>query len=319
MTATPERIPLGSSGIDLARIVFGTDALGGHAWGDFSETEAMAAIGHAVEAGVNLFDTADVYGLGQSESRLGRALAGRADALVATKFGVRVDAAGRTHYDNSPSWLTTALEASLRRLGRSHVDLYQIHYWDRLRPLRDTFDQLEDLRRDGKIRWYGVSNCTLADIGPGPLPEGLVSCTFEASLVERRWEADFNAFGANGVTGLSWGSLGQGLLTGKYDTVRRPAEGDRRNRDTYPKFHGEALERNLRLVDELKRLQPRYPGKTVGQLAIRWLLDRRPTCAAIIGMKSPAQADDNLGALGWALDAADVQRLDDLSRPAVST
>src|SRR3990167_5633663 len=153
----PETIPLGRSGIDICRVVFGTDALGGHGWGAFDEAVSMGAVSRALDLGVNLFDTADCYGLGKSEQRLGRALRGKHQALVASKFGVRIGADGRTFYDNSPEWLDEALDASLRRLGRDHIDLYQVHYWDKQRPLRETFEQLEEKRRSGKIRWYGVS------------------------------------------------------------------------------------------------------------------------------------------------------------------
>ena len=310
---SPETTSLGHSGEEVCRIVFGTDALGGHGWGAFDEAASLQAISRAVDLGVTLFDTADCYGLGQSELRLGAALRDRPDALIASKFGVRIDANGRTFHDNSADWLDEALDASLRRLGRDHIDLYQIHYWDRRRPLRDTLEQLEDKRRAGKIRWYGVSNCTMDMIGEGELPPALVSCTFEASLAERRWEGEFDAFAAAGVTALSWGSLGQGLLTGKYDTVNRPAEGDRRNRATYPKFHGEALMRNLRVVETLREMTLNYPGKTIGQIAVRWLLDRSRNSAAIVGMKNSGQVDDNLGALGWSLTAADMAELDRLS------
>lgn len=316
-SASPETVPLGRSGIDICRIVFGTDALGGHGWGAFDEEAALEAISGALDLGVNLFDTADCYGLGQSEQRLGRALRGH-PAMVASKFGVRIGSDGRTFYDNSREWLDEALDASLRRLGRDHIDLYQVHYWDQRRPLRETFEQLEEKRRAGKIRWYGVSNCTRDMIGEGEVPEALVSCTFEASLAERRWEPAFDAFEAAGVTGLSWGSLGQGLLTGKYDTHNRPAEGDRRNRPTYPKFHGEALTRNLVVVEALRTLQASYPGRSVGQIAIRWLLDRRPEFAAIVGMKNPRQVAEILGALGWSLAPQDVAELDRLSNPEQS-
>lgn len=307
--AALEAMPLGRAGLDVCRIVFGTDALGGHAWGAFDEKASMDAVALAAERGVNLFDTADCYGLGLSEIRLGKALADRPDARVASKFGVRQDAGGRTVYDNSSAWLDAALDASLTRLGRDHIDLYQVHYWDGARPLRDTFEQLEDKRREGKIGWYGVSNCTREMIGEGALPPGLVSCTFEASLVERKWEAEFDAFARADVAGLSWGSLGQGLLSGKYDRENRPAEGDRRNRSTYPKFHGAELERNLRIVDALREMAPRYPGRTTAQLAIRWLLDHRATTAAIVGMKTMAQVDDVLGALGWNLNDVDQRAL----------
>lgn len=314
----PETTPLGRSGVDICRIVFGTDALGGHGWGAFDEQASLEAIASALDLGVSLFDTADCYGLGLSEQRLGKALRDKPQALVASKFGVRFGSDGRTFYDNSPEWLDEALDASLRRLGRDHIDLYQIHYWDQTRPLRETFEQLEEKRRAGKIRWYGVSNCTRDMIGDGEMPQALVSCTFEASLAERRWEAAFDAFCEVGVTGLSWGSLGQGLLTGKYDTSNRPAEGDRRNRPTYPKFHGEALTRNLGVIEALRALQSAYPGRSVGQIAVRWLLDRRPNCAAVIGMKNPRQVADNFGALGWNLSAQDVAELDRVSNPEPS-
>ncbi len=317
-----EYVRLGDSPLTVSRIGFGCDPIGGHAWGAVDADEARRAIAAAVDRGVTLFDTADCYGMGDSERLLGVALRlSRDEVVIASKFGVRVAGSGGTFYDNSPAWLDAALDASLDRLGTERIDLYQVHYWDRQTPLAEIFDRLERKREDGTIGWYGITNMDLADHALAAVPPGLVSFSFEYSLADRRHEDTILRMSSppmserRGPTFLSWGSLGQGILTGKYGRDNLPGEGDRRSRPAYGNFHGARLDRNLHIVDALRDGGGRTDGRSPSQLAMRWILDRLDNSVVLAGIKSRAQLDDNLGATGWRLEDRDFAMLDRLSRP----
>lgn len=300
---------------EIARIGFGGCPMGRHAWGPTSDRDLIDAVHTALDAGITLFDTSDVYGLGHSETLLGQALTShRHQAIVATKFGVR-RTNGNTHYDCSPKWIRTALEGSLARLQTDVVDLYQMHYWDGVTPLDEVFGTLKQLRAEGKIRSFGVTNFDLGTV-TGPLPEALVTFSHDYSLTNRSHESTIaRTAQQRDLTFLSWGSLGHGVLTGKYDTEGAFESGDRRNRETYRAFHGDGLEKSLRIVGKMADLLSEYPERTMPQLALRWLLDRHPAAIALVGIKTPAQISDNVAALGWHLAEQHVQELDEVSLP----
>ena len=295
------------------RLAFGCEQLGGYEWGAVDPGEVTAAIGEAIERGVRLFDTADCYGRGRSETLLGQALApNRARVLIATKFGVRLDDSGGVTYDSSPEWAQQALEESLRRLRTETVDLFQMHYWDGVTPLHALFDRLERLRGQGKIRWYGVTNLEPRQGLPDGYP-GLVSASLEYSLLERNHERAARQVFAAGLTFLSYGSLGQGMLSGKYRPGERFGADDRRSRPQYRNFHGERLQRNLRIVERLEALALQE-GVTASQLAIAWILQQLPGSAVLVGIKRVAQLSDILGALDLRIPEAVHSVLDEVSR-----
>lgn len=295
------------------RLAFGCEQLGGYEWGAVNPVEVIAAIGEAIQRGVRLFDTADCYGRGRSETLLGQALAPyRERVLIATKFGVRLDDRGGVTYDSSPEWAQQALEASLRRLRAETVDLFQMHYWDGVTPLQALFDRLERLRGQGKIRWYGVTNLDPQQGLPSGYP-GLVSASLEYSLLERSHERAARDVLAAGLTFLSYGSLGQGLLSGKYRSSEHFGSDDRRARPQYRNFHGERLERNLVIVERLEALAQRH-GVTASQLALAWILRQLPGSAVLVGIKRAAQLMDALGALDLELPASVHLALDEVSQ-----
>jgi aryl-alcohol dehydrogenase-like predicted oxidoreductase len=303
-------VPLPQLDRKVSRVGFGCCPMGRHGWGEVGREDLIAAVLGAVDRGISFFDTADVYGLGESERTLGEALRGIDDApVVATKFGVRVEN-GHTRIDNSRHWLSEALEGSLRRLRIEAIDLYQLHYWDEQRPMADIIDDLQRLVGEGKIRSFGVTNVDLAQHGIfGPV-DGLASHSHEYSLAQRRNEVEIRrTHQLIGLAFLAWGSLGQGILSGRYDRSTRLAQGDRRLRPEYVNFHGARRERNLAIVDELRRIAERYPGRTIPQLAIRWILDVVPNSVALVGVKRLEQVHQNAGALGWSLDQEDVDAL----------
>lgn len=310
-----EYITLPSSNLRVSRFCMGGCPMGGYGWGRVSEDELIDAIHAALDAGVNFFDTADTYGLGQSERTLAKGLGNRrGDVVIASKFGVRVGD-GKTVYDNSPMYIQTALEESLRRLRTDYIDIYTIHYRDEKTPMADVINKLEELRAAGKIRYFGLSNIH----GNGltellPYKDSFVCCQDEFSLACRTNEADLRAVQDKiHAMPLTWGSLGQGILTGKYTRENLHfGEDDRRSREIYVNFHGEKLEQNLRTVAVLRRIAANH-GKSVAACAIRWILDTLPGSVVIAGVKRPEQLTLNVEAMGWALTTDELQELDEVS------
>ena len=317
MNPTAEHVDFPALGRKVSRVGFGCCPMGGHGWGHTDSGDLVDSVHAALDVGVNLFDTADVYGLGQSEELLGRALIGyREKAVIATKGGVRRQAE-TTCYDNSGAWLRQAVEASLRRLGTDYIDLYQLHYWDHTTPLAEVLEVFADLRQQGKILSFGLTNLDPAAHGIDRPVDGLASVSRQYSLAERTFEPEITATIENlGTCFLSWGSLGQGILSGKYTATSRFAENDRRSRAAYVNFHGDRLRRNMRIVDCMRRIQSQYREKTLAQIAVRWILDRIPKSIALVGIKRPDQLTDLAAALDWHLDQPELAELAELSSDA---
>lgn len=290
--------------------------MGGYGWGDVQEEELIDAVHVALDQGITMFDTADTYGLGQSEKTLGKALgARRKNVVIADKFGVRVGKQG-TVYDNSPEYIKEALEASLTRLGTDYIDLYQVHYRDSKTPLEDVIDTLEKLKQSGKIRYYGLSNIHESDYEEiRPYIGKIVSVQDEYSLACRKNEKDLKTLCNDfKISPLTWGSLGQGILTGKYTKENTYFESnDRRSRDIYVNFHGEKLIKNLEIVEVMKGIAEKY-NKPISAVAIRFILDHMPESVVLFGAKRPTQILGNVEASDWKLDEHDIRVLDDISR-----
>lgn len=306
-------IILVNSDLKVSRLGFGCCPMGMHGWGPADRKSLISAVRVALDEGVNLFDTADVYGLGESERLLGKALKNRVHAaVVATKFGVRRTGNGKTFNDNSPAWIERALEMSLKRLCVDCIDLYQIHYKDASTPWEDIFETLERKREQGKIRYYGLSNVFYKDIAHLELPQATVSFQLEYSLANRSYETDILQIAKDKVLGfLSWGSLGQGVLSGKYGHGTQFPENDRRSGKVYKNFH-EKFEGNLRLVEKMKQLAKRR-NKSLPQIAIRWIMDNLEFSIALVGVKTTSQIRDNLGAFGWRFSPEELEMLRNFS------
>lgn len=308
-------LTLKHSDLTVSRLCMGGCPMGGYGWGKVQEEELVSAVHTALDEGITFFDTADTYGLGQSERTLGKALGQRRrDVIVATKFGVRVGG-GKTVNDNSPAWIREAVEGSLKRLGTDYIDLYQVHYRDGVTPIADVVETLEELKRRGCIRAYGLSNIHSADI-PELLPyQGkFVSFQNEYSLACRKNEEDmFQIAQTLGMNPLTWGSLGQGILTGKYtkDNVSFGSD-DRRSRAVYVNFHGEKLLKNLEIVEVMKQIAARH-GKSVSAVAIRFILDRLPESVVLCGAKRPSQILGNVEGVDWHLTQEELRALDAVS------
>ncbi len=313
-----EYINLKNSELRVSRLCMGGCPMGGYDWGsDIREDELIDAVHCAVDSGVNFFDTADTYGLGQSERTLGKALKGkRHQVVIASKFGVHAKKGTPTFYDNSPRWINESIDGTLSRLGTDYLDLYQVHYRDGKTPLSEVVGALEDLKKAGKIRYYGLSNIHENDRAEISSFEGrFVSFQEEFSLACRKNEKDIQTLSRDlNLTPMTWGSLGQGILTGKYnrDNVNFQP-GDRRARAVYVNFHGEKLQKNLEIVEKLRAVAAKY-GKPVSAVAIRFILDYLPLSVVLCGVKRPSQLLDNIQGCDWHLDADDMQLLDEASR-----
>ena len=309
-----EYINLKNSDLKVSRVCMGGCPMGGYGWGDVQEQELLDAIHVAMEHGLNFFDTADTYGLGQSERTLAKGLGSkRKDVVIESKFGVRTGG-GKTVYDNSPAYIREALEGTLQRLNTDYVDIYTIHYRDET-PIVDVVDTLVRLREEGKVRYFGLSNIHedgLAELLPY---KGMfVNCQDEYSLACRKFEIDLNKVAEEmQLNPLTWGSLGQGILTGKYDRDTMFGSNDRRSRDIYVNFHGEKLMKNLDIVDVMRPIAE-APGVSVAAVAVRYILDYLKDSVVLVGAKRPSQILGSIEATGWSLTNEEIKVLDEVSR-----
>ena len=309
-----EYVTLGDSNLKVSRLCFGGCPMGEYGWGETNTNDFIYAIRYAIDSGINFFDTADVYGLGKSEETLGDAIKGRREEVViATKFGCRRKD-GKTYYDNSPDWIREALNKSLSRLKTDYIDLYQIHYLDKKTPIKVVIKTLEDLVSEGKIRFYGISNVTAEEMKEINQYHGhFVSVQNEYSLATRKNESSL-LFCSNqlNMTPMTWGSLGQGILSGKIDKNTKFDDGDRRNRPEYVNFHGEKFDHNLKIVDKLKELTAKYHC-SVSALAIRFIYDYIPRSITLIGIKNIQELQENLTVMGWRYEENDLKEISNVS------
>lgn len=311
---TMEYVKLKNSDLVVSRFCMGGCPMGGYGWGDTQEQDFLDAIKVALDNGVNFFDTADTYGLGQSEITLAKGLGDRRkEVIIESKFGVRI-VDGKTFYDNSPEYIEEALNKTLARLNTDYIDIYTIHYRDGKTPLKVVVDKLLELKNKGKIRYFGLSNIKAEDLKEVEQFKGLfVNCQDEFSLACRRNEDDLkNVASSCAVTPMTWGSLGQGILTGKYNSATKFDKSDRRSRDIYVNFHGEKLLQNLRIVDYLRIVAAKH-NKSIAACAIRFILDYFPDSVVLAGVKKPSQLLSNIEAMGWHLDEEELKTLNNLS------
>ena len=312
-----DHITLKNTALPVSRLCIGGCPAGEYGWGNVSRSEVEAAMLHAVEIGVSFFDTADTYGLGRSEETLGETLrAHRKQLALATKFGVRVEG-GKTFFDNSPAYIAQALAASLKRLQTDYIDLYQVHYLDGVTPIPDMMEALIAHKAKGDILAIGLSNIS-PEVVPELLPYRKHIATFQNhfSLAHRTDEAAMRTIaGALAVAPLTWGSLGQGILTGKYGADVHFDNNDRRSRNVYDNFYGDKLHKNLKIVEVMRPIAKTH-GVPLSSVAVRWILDTLPGSVVITGVKTPEQAQDNALAMTFALSPAELAALNAISSEA---
>lgn len=304
-----EQVTLGRSGLRVSRIAFGTWQLGGE-WGPTDERAAVDAIRHAADNGINLFDTAQGYGFGESERLLARALAGhpRDQLVIATKGGLRPTPSGGVTRDASPAWVRSGVEESLRALGTDHIDLYQVHWPDPKTAFAETASALADLVRAGKIRHVGVSNFDAEQMAEfsATLPVETLQPPYH--LFRRDIEASILPYtAAHDIGVLVYGPLAHGLLSGTMTADTHFAPGDWRASSDL--FLGEPYRRNLGVVDALRRFAELELGTTVTRLAVAWTLANPAVHVAIVGTRNPRHVDDAIAAAGIKLDASALRRI----------
>ena len=310
-----EYLTLRNSDLKVSRICVGGCPMGGYNWGDTRENDFIDAIHTALDLGVNFFDTADTYGLGQSEKTLAKGLGpNRHKVVIQTKFGVKAEKGRSTVIDNSPSYLRKALEDSLRRLNTDYVDIYVVHYWDQQTHPEEIVAEMDRQKQAGKIRYYGLSNARPEAVALcRPFQGKFVTSQHEFSLCCRKWEAEIRqTVDAMNVTPLTWGSLGQGILSGKYDENSTFGENDRRRREVYTNFHGEKLRHNLEIVKVLREIAASH-GKSCSATATRFILDFFPEGIPIVGIKNPKQILDIAQSQDWQLTLGEMTRLNRIS------
>ena len=311
---------LGKSGLKVPALSFGAGTFGGSgplfgAWGTTDATEARRLVDICLEAGVNLFDTADVYSAGASEGVLGQAIRGRRpDVLISTKMSLPTGD-GPADAGSSRSRLIRATEDALRRLGTDYIDLLQLHAFDAATPVEEVLSTLDGLVSSGKIRYVGASNFagwelmkSLAAAERGGYPRYVAHQVYY-SLLGRDYEWELMPLGADqGIGALVWSPLGWGRLTGK---VRRGVALPQQSRLHQTAEFGPPVddEKLFSIVDVLDALAVET-GKSVPQIAINWLLGRPTVSSVIIGARNEAQLRQNLGAVGWSLDKEQIARLD---------
>lgn len=314
-----QRRPLGKTGATVSAIGLGCMGMS-EFYGPGNDQQSLQTLATALDRGIDFLDTADMYGTGHNEELVGRFLAGKRDRVVlATKFGIvrnpKVPAERRI--DNSPEYIRAACDASLRRLRIDSIDLYYMHRRDPSVPVEDAVGAMAELVAAGKVRYLGLS-----EVGPETLRRAhavhpITAIQSEYSLWSREPEQDMLATCRElGVTFVAYSPLGRAMLTGTVRSAEAFAPGDFRRGN--PRFQGEALQKNLRLVQGLAESAQKR-NATSGQIALAWLLTKNPDVVPIPGTKRPHYVIENAAATEIRLSAAEIATLDRLFDPAAVT
>ena len=312
---------LADTGVFVSELCLGAMTFGGRGqmWeviGGLDQAATDAIVGRALDAGINFIDTADVYSAGESETLVGKALAGkRGQVVLATKVRGRMGP-GPNEVGLSRLHIVEAVEASLKRLGTDYIDLYQIHRFDPLTHIEDTLRALDDLVRSGKVRYIGCSNLVAWQLMKAlaiSRAEGLerFKCTQSYySLAGRELEREMiPLLKDQGVGLLVWSPLAGGFLSGKFTRDDKDATGRRANFDFPPVNKARAYD----IVDVLKTIAGAH-GVSVAQVALAWILAQDAVSSVIIGARKPEQLDDNLKSVDLAISADELKSLDEASR-----
>jgi len=307
------------AGVKVSRIGLGTWAIGGLEWGNVPDEAAIATILSAVDRGINVIDTAPIYGRGHAEELIGKAMRahGRRDAFfVATKAGLEWNERGVFANSTAPR-LRQELEDSLRRLGTDLVDLYQLHWPDTLVPVAEVAGLFAQFQREGKVRAIGVSNFSVAQMQEFRSFAPLASNQPPYNLFEREIDGSVLPWcEANGVAVLTYSSLCRSLLGGRVHRGMKFDEKDIRSVD--PKFQEPRFSQYLTAVERLGEFARTRYDKSVVELAARWVLDRPGVSVALWGAKRPDQLDAIAGVVGWNLDAGAMAEIDRIVAESVA-
>lgn len=307
------------SGIEVSRVGLGTWAIGGTEWGAVAEVDAIATCLSAIERGINLIDTAPIYGRGRAEEIICKAMRayGRRDAFyVATKAGLEWNERG-VFANSTSARLRREIEDSLRRLGTDFIDLYQVHWPDTRVPVAEVAGVLADFQREGKVRALGVSNFSVAQMEEFRNVTPLASDQPPYNIFEREIDQEILPWcDANRIAVLTYSSLCRSLLGGR---VHRGMIFDNREiRAIDPKFQEPRFSQYITAVEQLTKIARERYGKSVVQLAVRWVLDRPGVSVALWGAKRPDQLDSVAGVMGWRLDEQVMAEIDRIVAESVA-
>jgi aryl-alcohol dehydrogenase-like predicted oxidoreductase len=302
-----------------SRIGLGTWSIGGSMWGGTDEQAALETIRTALEYGINLIDTAPVYGLGRAEELVGQALAKygkREEVIIATKVGL--EWRGDQVFRNATrARIMEEIDDSLRRLQTDYIDIYQVHWPDPLVPIEETAEAMHQLYKQGKIRAIGVSNYSREQMSVFQHVAPLHTAQPPYNLFERGVKKDVLPYcRTHGISTLTYGSLCRGLLSGKMKPDSEFHGDDVRKMD--PKFQQPRYAQYLKAVERLDRFAHEKYGKRVLELAIRWSLDQPFVAVALWGARHPAQLAPVAGVIGWKLDRDALKVIDDIVRESIT-
>jgi aryl-alcohol dehydrogenase-like predicted oxidoreductase len=294
----------------------GLGCMGMSAWyGETDLDESTKTIHRAIELGITFLDTADIYGIGENEKLVGQAIAGRRDEVVlATKFGNRVHDDGSRTIDGSPDYVRSAIDRSLQRLNVEHVDLYYQHRVDANTPIEETVGAMAELVAAGKVRHLGLSEASAQTIRRAHAVHPITALQSEYSVWTRDPEGEIlDTCRELGIGLVAYSPLGRGFLAGRFGGPDDLDEGDFRK--NHPRFTGDNLEHNRRLVDTVKAIAAEK-GVTPAQLALAWVLSRGDDVVPIPGTKRRTYLEQNAAASEIELTADELQRLDALGDAA---
>jgi len=315
LTATRRRI--GTGGPLVGALGLGCMGMSGEHYGPPDDVRSVQLINAALDAGVTLLDTADMYGTGHNEELVGRAVRGRRDdAVIATKFGIRRSPQGERWHDSSPGYARQACEASLKRLGVETIDLYYAHRLDTVTPVEDTVEALAGLVRQGKVRWIGLSEVSALQLRRAHAVHPIAALQSELSL----WTRDMVDHGVLaaarelGVTTVAYSPLGRGFLTGSVTSLDALGANDFRRGN--PRFADGNLEANLPLLEQLTAIARAHQA-TPAQVALAWVLAQGEDIVPIPGTRQFRYLSQNIDAAHLTLTARQLADLDEAFRPAL--
>ena len=307
---------LGRSGIKVSAIGLGLMSMSG-VYGTASDEESIRVIHHALDQGINFLDSADMYGWGHNEELLGKALKGRrSGVVVATKFGQVKGSDGKQGLDSRPQYVMQACEASLKRLGLEVIDLYYQHRVDPNVPIEDTVGAMKRLVEQGKVRALGLSEAAPATIHRAHKVHPIAAVQNEYSLLFRPdGEETLKGTRELGISLVAYAPLGRSMLTGSVHGKADLPEGDRRLQ--HPRFQGENLEKNVRIVQQLESFA-HQKRCTPAQLVLAWLLAQGEDIVPIPGTKRRQRVDENAAAARLELSEEEIRRISDIAPPGAA-
>ncbi|HUI47648.1 MAG TPA: aldo/keto reductase [Acidimicrobiia bacterium] len=312
-----EHRPFGQTGLDVSAIGYGCWEVGG-GYGEIEEAEFQRAVARSLDLGINCFDTAEGYGMGASERALGQALGRRRDkAVVVTKFGMNYRDMPNLR-DSSRERVVTSIDKSLKNLGTDYVDVYLVHWPDRETPFEETMLALDDIVREGKVRFVGLSNFKPDEIEACMAVRRVDVVQYGWNMFDRRMQRDILPYcEEHGIGFMAYGSLAFGLLTGTFSEDHDFGSADWRSRQGNmgaikmfaALFGPEKFKDNVRAVEELKGVAVRY-SKSLPQLALRWAISHPAISTALVGCRTVTEVEDNAGAVGWSISDDDLAEID---------